>query len=403
MIRPQFQNVAPRQIGVNPASQPPGIGDLAGQQLPYTPGPPRDDADFQQRQAGWQEFFQKPETIAGLMKFAQMVTAAPQPGQSNVNQVISAAGGGLAAGAAVDVARRQRERADAAEAREDRSLDLESRRVDTLESEQGRRELERQDTTRAGDLDRAQGDRALEIEGTRVNDLGAYRRAEAEALAAAPGQADLDRQNRLDVAGIQAAASITAAQARARKKDPDDITMEEFLFGYVEQRAALAGEFGVVPELDAIRLDGYYQALHNPKLRDRARKVILSGMSDDELLGFFDNAPALRALQIKGLRQDELREEIRQRGLPQPLEPAQGGGNAAARAGPPSSQAVPSPAQGPASSAGRAQQPRPSAPAAAAQARPGRGGVGAAVTTSPLTLAPPQNRRNQRGQGAGTQ
>jgi hypothetical protein len=222
-----------------PSQAGPGIGDLAGLQLPFTPGPPRDEADRAQRAQGWEAFFRAPQIQAALMQFASQVTSQRQPGQSSLNQFIQSVQGGAQAAGGVQTAIEAKEAAARAESREDRVIGQDDRRIGVSEEEQRRLErgsIRTDATTRRGQeaTERIEGEKAnvkreetaAQVE-TRAA-LAELNRANAAVARASPGAAAAELENKVRVAEIQAQATVEAAVAR-RKGGKLPETRDEFV------------------------------------------------------------------------------------------------------------------------------------------------------------------------------
>jgi hypothetical protein len=221
-------------IPINPASQPPPLGQQiqgqaqAQQQPPLNIGPPRDEAHLQQRQSQWEEFFSRPEVAAGLLQFASILSGPNQhQGQSTLNKSINAIGGGFQAAGRVQTAQAAQQAAARAEGREDTRLALE---VDAPIRESREKGLDRAQETR----ERREGEvaaRTLQRDELgskeKINQsLAELQRAQAKEALGKGARSTADNAAKIRVAEINAQGSIDAALAR---KGPIPTTIEEYV------------------------------------------------------------------------------------------------------------------------------------------------------------------------------
>lgn len=221
-----------------PPQRQPRIGQLA-QPQPQNPlegkiGPPKDDADLARRQTEWESFFSRPETIAGLLQFASMVSGPNAPGQSELNQIINAIGGGFQAAGRVSQARAASEAAGRAETREERRLRIEEQAPirAAQEAERGRQfESTQAGLGRIHESAEARAERrsqelreTLEPESERESKraLAELRRAQAAREGELAGENRAARENAIEVAKVNAAAKVEAAIAGKKGRLPED-------------------------------------------------------------------------------------------------------------------------------------------------------------------------------------
>lgn len=92
--------------------------------------PPKDEADFQQRVAGWMSFLQHPEVQAGLMQFGINATQPMAPGQTNLGHFTAAVGAGLNAAGRVEQQGFEREQLAVKTQQEEKKIANDQRRTD---------------------------------------------------------------------------------------------------------------------------------------------------------------------------------------------------------------------------------------------------------------------------------